>query len=60
MTLPVLMCQDIDEELDLKISCCDSCHEDYDDYGYAMVEKYVEKNGKEVYLIVCCAISIEL
>lgn len=39
------------------VTCCDSCHEDYDDYGYAMCEYYDMGESKDEVWIVCCFVA---
>jgi len=35
-------------------SCCDSCHEDADEYGYDLCEVEI---GPDEYAVVCCKVS---
>lgn len=51
-------CDEIVTEFKLKPGCCESCHEDYDEYGYTMIELYEDWDGIDA--IICCQVSREL
>jgi hypothetical protein len=48
-------CEKAAKALDLgEIKCCNSCHEDADEYGYEMCHIYIGSDWYEV----CCSVSV--
>lgn len=37
--------------------CCNSCHDDADDYGYDLIELTPEELGKNRWAEVCCEVA---
>jgi len=52
-------CSDVSAALGtLSPSCCDSCHEDVEEWGESLIEYY--RKGSDDIISVCCQVSNEL